>query len=107
MNLLADGRNRTRGIAMKTNTFSLYHYTDQRGYQSLTSGNAIWYPSFGPQPDYDQPLTDQLATAPAFAAAVFCEDDFAKRRYDELPTGPFHDVDYGPGWYLTSLPPSS
>ena len=96
----------------------LYHYTDRLGYEALISGKKPWRPSSGfsglkvisverrPVPG----LEHLFPTDPSVFNDISEEDDTlpmssAAALAAMLPSGTFHDINYGPGWYVSDITP--
>jgi tetratricopeptide (TPR) repeat protein len=115
---------------MEISSKTFYHYTDETGHDALTSGNALWRPSLGfrasslrnagrrpvkglealfPPEDFadKESLSALLSTSAAFASMIPFTKEFMAEHTHVPGEFVLSDIHYGPGWYVTSLPPST
>jgi len=89
----------------------LYHYTSKEGYEALSSGST-WIPSMGRAYPISRGLKlgdvlTELAGLQAAASLLYYKRQFDTCDYTTTESTSFRDVHYGPGWYVTPLPPST
>lgn len=87
---------------------TVYHYTDQSGFQALSSG-ATWYPSTGTAIPLNPSTSfaDHIQAAIIRASIIFFREQYETRDYTRSRSSHFPDVYYGPGWYVTEIPPDT
>lgn len=85
---------------------SVYHYTDEVGFKALSSG-AAWIPSTGLTIDPNTPFDIHLTCSVAAASLSFYVQQWNQCDFRQKSSTQFRDINYGPGWYLTNLPPST
>lgn len=89
-----------------TQTAILYHYTSEAGFNCLTTGSH-WYPSTELPIISGRSLQEHMQLSIDLARRSYYSLQYASRSYDSARSSAFKDTHYGPGWYLTALPPDT
>lgn len=92
-------------------SLDFYHYTDASGFEGLTAGDPDWLPSLGvraktvsavPFPGQPFPPESVRSRASLADALSTC---LALAIHDHSALLPLASAVYGPGWYMTDVPP--
>ena len=85
---------------------TVYHYTNKIGFDAITTGNN-WYPSTMKKHNFSEPLSSVLTLDSTLAMKLYYEHQFEQHDYREKKSTQFRDINYGPGWYVTDIPPTA
>ncbi|MEK7995070.1 MAG: hypothetical protein AAB403_14790 [Planctomycetota bacterium] len=86
---------------------TVFHYTDEAGLAGMTASEGKWFPSAGTAIDLNRSPFESVQSALINASKKFYSSAFETRDWHSPVSAQFHDITYGPGWYVTSLPPTT
>lgn len=94
-----------------------YHYTDEGGFEALAHRHELWRPSTGFSASVTRTATPFPGREDLFPPPEVLARHYKRRSGVTIETasaiaavagpGHWHDIHYGPGWYVTDLTPAS